>query len=209
MDVKHGVQLRVALYSRVSTIDGNQTPENQLLQLREFATQQRWIITYEYVDFASGKSGDRQQFKAMLRDASRHRFDLLLFWSLDRLTREGTFKTLYYLRQLSANGVKYKSYTEQYIDSLGIFSEAIVGIIGAIAEQERVRISDRTKAGMARARASGKHIGRPRMDCDINALREMRFRGMTYTAISEILGLSRSVVWKRVKEHKQASFMSK
>src|SRR4051794_37504023 len=134
----------------------------------------------------------------MLRDGGRHRFDVLLFWSLDRLTREGTFKTLVYLRQLSAAGVKYKSYTEQYIDSLGVFSEAIVGIIGAIAEQERTRISERTKAGMQRVRATGKHLGRPKKVCDVARARLLRRRGMSYTAIAKKLNLSRALVWKRL-----------
>ena len=133
-----------------------------------------------------------------MRDASRHRFDVLLFWSLDRLTREGTFKTLCYLRQLSASGVRFKSYTEQYIDSLGPFAEAIIGIIGAIAQQERLRISERTKAGMARVRASGKHIGRPPKACDLARARRLRDKGESYTAIAKELNLSRALIWKRL-----------
>lgn len=191
-------ELNVALYSRVSTDDKGQDPVNQLRQLREFAATQGWHIVEEYTDRATGKNGDRVHFQRMMKDAGRHRFDILLFWSLDRLTREGTFKTLCYLRQLTAAGVKYKSYTEQYIDSLGIFSEAIVGIIGAIAEQERVRISERTKAGMARVRASGKHIGRPSKPCDVARVRRLRDRGLTYSAIAEKLNLSRAMVWKRL-----------
>jgi DNA invertase Pin-like site-specific DNA recombinase len=190
--------LRVALYSRVSTDDKGQDPVNQLRQLREFANMQGWTIVDEYTDRATGKNGDRAQFQQMMRDAGRHKFDVLLFWSLDRLTREGTFKTLCYLRQLTSGGVKYKSYTEQYIDSLGIFSDAIIGIIGAIAEQERVRISERTKAGMARVRATGKHIGRPRSACDLARVRKLRDKGMSYTAIAAKLKLSRAVIWKRV-----------
>src|SRR5262249_12321165 len=133
--------MKAALYARVSTDDKGQDPFNQLRQLRDFARNQAWTVSEEYTDQASGKNGDRAQFRRMMLDASRHKFDVLLFWSLDRLTREGTFKTLCYLRQLTDAGVKYKSYTEQYIDSLGIFGEAIVGIIGAIAQQERLRIS--------------------------------------------------------------------
>ena len=86
--------------------------------------------------------------------------DLLLFWSLDRLTREGRYKTLTYLCRLSDTGVKFKSYTEQYIDSLGVFGEAIIGVLTAVAQQERVRISERTKAGLARTRAQGSHAPR-------------------------------------------------
>lgn len=193
-------QLKVALYSRVSTDDKGQDPVNQLRQLREFSASQGWAIIEEYTDRATGKNGDRAQFQRMMKDAGRHKFDVLLFWSLDRLTREGTFKTLCYLRQLTAAGVKYKSYTEQYIDSLGIFSDAIVGIIGAIAEQERVRISERTKAGMARVRATGKHIGRPRGGQDINLARarKLRSEGLSITAIAKRMKLSRAMVWSRL-----------
>lgn len=190
--------MNVAIYSRVSTTDKGQDPLNQLLQLRDFAGKQGWHIDREYMDCATGKSGERAQFQAMMNDASRHRFDVLLFWSLDRLTREGTFKTLVYLRQLSAAGVRFKSYTEQYIDSLGPFAEAIIGIIGAVAQQERLRISERTKAGMERARAAGTHIGRPRMVCDLAKARQLRAKGESYTAIAETLNVSRAMIWKRL-----------
>lgn len=153
--------LKVGIYARVSTDDKGQDPLNQLLQLREFAQKQGWAVVAEYTDEVSAKNGDRTGFKAMWKDAEGHRFDCLLFWSLDRLTREGTLATLTYLRRLKDHGIAFKSYTEQYIDSLGVFSDAIIGILGAIAEQERIRISDRTKAGLARVKAKGVRLGRP------------------------------------------------
>jgi DNA invertase Pin-like site-specific DNA recombinase len=153
--------LKVGIYARVSTDDKGQDPLNQLLQLRDFAQKQNWPVVAEYTDEVSAKNGERTGFKAMWKDAAAHRFDCLLFWSLDRLTREGTLATLNYLRRLKDNGIAFKSYTEQYIDSLGVFSDAIIGILGAIAEQERIRISDRTKAGLARVKAKGVRLGRP------------------------------------------------
>lgn len=190
--------IHVAIYSRVSTDDKGQDPLNQLLQLRSFAKRQGWHIVHEYVDHATGKNGDRERFRAMMRDASRHCYDVLLFWSLDRLTREGTWMTLSYLRQLSAAGIAFKSYTEQYIDSLGPFSEAIIGIIGAIAEQERLRISERTKAGLQRARAAGRMPGPKRIKVDVARVRRMRADGLSYSAIGRKMRLSRTVVWKRL-----------
>lgn len=148
--------MKIGIYARVSTDDKGQDPLNQLLQLRRFAQEQGWAIFREYTDEASGKNGDRVGFQQMWEDAGKHRFDCVLFWSLDRLTREGTFKTLQYLRRLTDSGVKFKSYTEQYIDSLGVFGEAIVGVLAAIAHQERVRQSDRVKAGIAKKKAQGK-----------------------------------------------------
>jgi DNA invertase Pin-like site-specific DNA recombinase len=193
--------MKVAIYARVSTDDKGQDPLNQLRQLRAFAAKQGWQIVHEYTDRASGKNGDRAQFQAMMRDAGRHRFDLLLFWSLDRLTREGTWMTLCYLRQFSAAGVAFKSYSEQYIDSLGPFAEAIIGIIGAVAQQERLRISERTKAGMERARAAGARIGRPRKEIGaarLARIRRLRKEGLTFTAIAKKMRCSRSMIWKHL-----------
>src|SRR5450432_2024607 len=143
---------RVAIYARVSTDDRGQDPLNQLLQLREFCSRQGWQIIEEYTDEASAKNGEREGFQQMWADAARRKFDVLLFWSLDRLTREGALSTLTYLQRLKDHGIGFKSFTEQYLDSTGVFSDAIVGILAAIAQQERIRISDRTKAGLERAR---------------------------------------------------------
>ena len=131
------------------------------MQLRDFAQKQGWVIAAEYTDEVSAKNGERIGFKAMWKDAAAHKFDVLLFWSLDRLTREGTLQTLTSLRRLKDHGLAFKSFTEQYIDSLSVFSDAIIGILAAIAEQERIRISDRTKAGLARVKAKGVKLGRP------------------------------------------------
>lgn len=198
--------MRIAIYTRVSlSEDRGQDPQNQFSQLRDFAKKQPgWKITHYYNDYATGKNSDREAFREMMKAASQHRFDVLLFWSLDRLTREGTWMTLSYLRQLAAAGVRFKSYTEQYIDSLGPFSEAIVGIIGAIAEQERIRISERTKAGLARARAAGRVPGPQRMDVDVARIRRLRQpsrkhpRGMSFSQIAKELKVSRAVVWRRL-----------
>lgn len=165
--------MRVAIYARVSTDDKGQDPLNQLLQLREFAAKQGWKVTREYVDKASAKTGDRAEFQAMWKDAEAHRFDALLSWSLDRLSREGTLETLQYLRRLSDHGIKFKSYTEQYFDSLGGFAEAIVGVIAAVAKMERTRLSERTKAGLERVRAKGTELGRPRVRVDLKRARAM------------------------------------
>ena len=155
---------RAAIYARVSTKYGRQDTENQLRQLRTFAATQDWSIVHEYVDRASGKRGDREQFQKMFSAASRRRFDCLLFWSLDRLSREGTVKTLNHLERLNGYGVNYRSFTEQYLDSTGMFKEAVIGILAAVAKQERVRLSERTIAGLQRARAQGRVGGRPKTE---------------------------------------------
>jgi DNA invertase Pin-like site-specific DNA recombinase len=111
---------RVALYARVSTKDKGQDHANQLIQLRAFAKTQHWTIVHEYVDKASGKRSDRDQFQKMFISASKREFDILCFWSLDRLSREGTVETLNHLQRLTGYGVDYRSFTEQYLDSTGI-----------------------------------------------------------------------------------------
>jgi len=158
--------MRVALYARVSKSDGSQDTENQTRQLRQFADSQGWTVVHQYVDRASGKRGDREQFQKMFAGASRREFDILLFWSLDRLSREGVVETLNHLERLTGYGVNYRSFTEQYLDSTGIFKEAVIGILAAVAKQERVRRSERTIAGLERARAQGRVGGRPKAEDD-------------------------------------------
>ena len=119
--------LLCAIYARVST--NKQDNGNQLIQLREFAAKQGWTIVAEYVDTVSGSGKkDRAQFDAMMLAASQKKFDVLLFWKLDRLSREGVRKTLRYLEQLDSYGVAWRSFTEQFFDSCGIMrASAITG----------------------------------------------------------------------------------
>ena len=191
--------MKVAIYARVSTDDKGQDPLNQLLQLRDFAAKQGWTVVCEYTDEVSAKNGERTGFGRLWADVEKHRFECLLFWSLDRLTREGTFATLQYLRRLSDHGVKFKSYTEQYVDSLGVFGEAIIGILAAVAQQERIRLSERTKAGLARVRAKGVRLGRPAAKVDIRKMRNLRARGLSLRAIARKLGVSPALVCLKLK----------
>ena len=92
-----------------------------MVQLREFAAKNKWDVFREYTDYESGSKADRVEFQRMFADASKRRFDLVLFWALDCLSREGVLETLTHLNRLTACGVDYKSYTEQYFDSCGIF----------------------------------------------------------------------------------------
>jgi DNA invertase Pin-like site-specific DNA recombinase len=189
--------MRVAIYARVSTDDKGQDPLNQLLQLREYVSKmQGWELHREYVDHLSGKNGKRPQFQAMLKDATAHRFDVLLFWSLDRLTREGVLKTHLYLEQLAQAGVRFVSYTEQYVNSLGPFGEAIIGLLAAIAQQEHNRISERVKAGMDRAKANGKTFGRPIVQVDVKAARKLQTEGLGLRGIAKRLGISVNTLLK-------------
>jgi len=188
---------RAVIYARVSTKDGRQDTSNQLRELREFARLQKWTIVHEYIDHASGKRGDREHFQKMLASASRREFDVLLFWSLDRLSREGVRETLTYLQRLTDYGVSYRSFTEQYLDSTGIFREAIIGILATIAKQERIRLSERTIAGLERARAQGRIGGRPPIDDKrVTKVHGLRSQGLSIRAIAATMKLSPGTVQK-------------
>lgn len=191
--------MQVALYSRVSTNDGRQTTANQTRQLREFCRKRGWEIAAEYRDEASGGTGDRPDFKRLFADAHKRLFDGVVFWSLDRFSREGTLPTLQRLELLNAYGVAWVSYTEQYLDSTGPFKEAVIGIMAALAKQERVRLSERTKAGLERARAQGKTLGRPKKVFDRAKALRMRREGASLGTIAKRFGISRSNVHRLVR----------
>jgi DNA invertase Pin-like site-specific DNA recombinase len=190
--------VRVALYSRVSTKDKGQDVRNQTDQLREFCSKQGWQIVKEYTDKASGKRGDRVQFQAMFEAASRREFDTVLFWSLDRLSREGVYETLQHLQRLTSYGVGYKSYTEEYLDSCGIFRDAVIGILATVAKQERIRLSERVTAGLARAKREGRTGGRPKVVVSTTKLRKLADRGLSAVQIGAQLGVSRMTVTRRL-----------
>ncbi len=185
---------RVALYARVSTKDERQDTENQLAQLRQFAATQNWTVVHEYVDRTTGKHSDREQFKKMFVDASQRKFDSVLFWSLDRFSREGVRETLNHLEVLSSYGVGYRSFTEQYLDSCGMFKDAVLAILAVIAKQERVRLSERTLAGLQRARKAGRIGGRPKVVCDRGKVERMAKAGKSLAEIADEVGVSKSTV---------------
>jgi DNA invertase Pin-like site-specific DNA recombinase len=187
----------VALYARVSTKDKGQSTENQLPELRRFAQAHGYSVYKEYVEQESGGTGKRSEFQALFADAHQRRFDLVLFWSLDRFSREGALPTLQYLNQLQGWGVGYKSLTEQYLDSVGLFQEAIISLLATLAKQERIRLSERTKAGMAGRWAGGVLIGPPTKSAAvIEQIRELKKGGLSNYAISKTLRVSASTVAK-------------
>ena len=185
--------MRAAVYIRVSTRDKGQDTSNQLDQLRSFCRSQNWDIVAEYEDHDSGSDPDRTQFKAMLTDAMQRKFDVVLFWALDRFTREGALQTLQYLNVLSSYGIGFRSYTEPYLDSCGVFKDAVIAILGTIAKQERLRISERVRAGLNRAKVqgtrSGKPIGRPKAVFRHDEAKRLRDQGMSWREIASRMGV--------------------
>ena len=172
-------RIAVAIYARVSTRDKQETL-NQLAQLREFCRRQGWQAPTEYIDRESGSVATRDEFQKMLLDASQRKFDLILFWALDRLTREGTLATLQYLERLTSYQVGYKSFTEPYLDSCGTFKDVVISLLATMAKQERLRTSERVRAGLDRVRRQGRRLGRPPLRVlkpkDVAELRKERAR---------------------------------
>jgi DNA invertase Pin-like site-specific DNA recombinase len=189
---------RVAIYARVSTKDKGQEVENQLRQLREFTALQGWSVIREYFDHETGSTNDRAEFQAMFRDASQRKFDVLLFWALDRLSREGVLETLQHLNRLTACGVGYRSFTEQYFDSCGVFKDAVIAIIATVAKQERVRISQRVRAGLDVARVKGTRLGRPRVAVDVARIAKLRAQGRSWRNRTEELGIGKGTAQRAV-----------
>lgn len=196
--------MKCLIYTRVST--DWQTPENQIAQLKEYARKREWQIFDVKVDICSGsKSADeRTGLKAVFESARKKQFDVLLFWSLDRFSREGSRKTLEYLTRLDSYGVKWHSYTEEYISSLGIFADAIISLMACLAKQERIRISERTKAGLIRTQVHGVKLGRPKTDSALIArARELKQQGLSYAAIGRELNLSKARAYQLCNEHRE------
>jgi DNA invertase Pin-like site-specific DNA recombinase len=151
--------MRIALYTRVSTLEQN--PENQAEELRRYAEARAWTIASEYSDH--GVSGTRERRPALdelLRDAKRRRFDGVLCWRLDRFGRNLKHLILT-IEELAAVGVAFVSLNEA-IDTSTPSGRLQLHLLGAFAEFERSRLAERVHAGLARARAAGRRIGRPR-----------------------------------------------
>ena len=189
---------KVALYARVSTKDGRQDTENQLIALREYCAKQGWAIVGEYVDHDSGGHSRRPRFQQMFADARARKFDLVLFWSLDRLSREGVSATLNHLERLTAAGVDWRSFTEEYLDSTGVFRDAVIAILAAIAKQERIRRSERASAAVARLRRLGTtdHLGRKRriVGAKLETVRQLHLEGLSLRQIAAKVHVSAMTV---------------
>lgn len=153
--------MKACLYARVSTTDKGQDVENQLAELRSYCSRAGWEIAGEYIDHATGKRSERDEFQRMFEDASKRKFDVVVAWALDRFTREGVLKTFEHVERLRKYGVQFDSFTEPQFRTTGPAGELMLAVAAWIAKQEAARISERTKAGLATARRNGKTLGRP------------------------------------------------
>jgi DNA invertase Pin-like site-specific DNA recombinase len=192
--------MRVAIYTRVSGKSNRQDAANQSLQLIEYCQRQGWDYV-EYTDRMSGTKAERTAFLKMFEDARLKKFDLVLFWALDRFSREGVTETLNHLKVLDSYGVAWKSFTESYLDSTGMFREAVIAILAAVAKQEHARLSERVVAGLRRAKREGKVLGRRRTIVDRDKIRAMHANGQSVRAIAGEVGVSKSLVANILNSH--------
>lgn len=204
--------MRVAIYARVSTDDKGQAPENQLRELRAWCASAGHVIAREYIDHESGRKGadKRRQFAALFEDAAKRKFDCVLFWSLDRFSREGMVPTILHLQRLSSYSVSFHSYTEPHLAADNeLVRNILLALLASLAKLEAQKISQRVRAGMARAKAtgtrSGKAIGRPGNDpAKAAKARKLLAEGKGICKVARLAGLGVGTV-SRLKEELAAN----
>jgi DNA invertase Pin-like site-specific DNA recombinase len=199
--------MRAALYLRVSTDDGRQNVENQRRELTEYAHRQGWRVVAIFAEQISGAAGleDRPQLAEAFAAAARREFDVLIVFSLSRLTRGGPCEALTLIRRLRDSGVELISIAEEFLRTIGPMREAITGLLAWLHEEERRQISERVHAGLRRAKAQGKICHRPRMNIDPNEIHRMRTAGLSLKKIAAQLGISKATVARRLKENHPAA----
>ena len=180
--------MRVALYSRVST-SNRQDVYLQLVPLREYAFARGWNVYKEYVDEGvSGAKVRRPALDQLMTDARQRHFDIVLVWRFDRFARS-TRHLVNALHEFRHLGIAFCSYQEN-LDTSSPLGEAMFAIIGAIAQLERDITRERVKAGVARARARGKQLGRPRKIFHRDEVERLRAEGLSFRKIGRQLGIS-------------------
>lgn len=190
---------RVAVYARVSTLD--QEVQNQVAEIHRAATEKGWQIVGDYMDVGVKGDESKPELQRLLRDAHIGRFDRVCFWSLDRLSRSGPLEALQTLDLFNRQGVAYWSYSEVYLDTEHPFHGSLTAFTADIAHFEKSRLIERIRAGQARARDSGKHLGRPKADLrghTPQGLARERASGLSWAQIAAKTGLSTGTVRRAV-----------
>ena len=179
---------RVALYARVSTLAG-QSPEMQLVELREYAARRGWLVIEEYVDHGvSGAKESRPALNRLMADAKQRRFDVVAVWKIDRFGRS-LRHLVNSIAELENLGVSFVSLRDS-IDLSSPSGVLMFQLIAAMSQFERSLIQERVRAGIRNARNKGRRLGRPRLDMDHGRIVRLRASGASVRAISEQLGVS-------------------
>ena len=196
---------RAVIYGRVST--KRQDTENQIRELRKVAKRQGWKITHQYIDHGiSGAKGreERAEYDQMLKDAVRKEFDVIMAWSVDRLGRS-LQHLVGFLDEIHAKGVHLYLH-QQGVDTTTPAGKALFQMTGVFAEFERAMIQERVKAGLERARAQGKTLGRPKVPPKAErAILKARKNGTGMIAIAKQVGCGVGTVQRVLSESRKAS----
>ena len=188
---------KVAIYMRVSKTDGTQTTDNQRPEVEAMA-RQRGEVVQSFVEEGSAAK-KRPVFEAMMQAARAGEFSCLVVWALDRFGRTlvGNMRDLLELEKL---GVCVVSCRESWLDTCGPTRPLLIAIFSWCAEQERTRLIDRTKAGIARVRAGGKRWGRDGIAVDVaEGVRLLTDERLSQRAAAKRMGLSLSVFHRALK----------
>lgn len=190
----------VAIYARVST--GQQKADLQIRELRSFVKRSGWKLYKEFVDEGySGRDTKRPEYIRMMEDARRRRFNILLVWKLDRLSRS-TKDLLTTVEELDALGVDFVSYENQ-IDTTTPSGKLFFTIVAAFAQFEREIIRERVIAGLDNAKRKGKVLGRPKLGNPvIEEAKKLRKKGLSFRQIGRELETPESTIRKRLKSKK-------
>lgn len=188
---------KVAIYARVSTLAG-QSPEMQLVELREYAARRGWDVFAEYVDHGvSGAKESRPALNRLMVDAKQRRFDIVAVWKIDRFGR--SLKHLINaLAELECLGVAFVSLMDS-LDLTTASGRLLFQLVAAMAEFERSLIQKRVRAGIRNARNKGRTLGRPRLKVDNARVSRLRANGASLRAISEQLGISLGSVHRALR----------
>ncbi|PHK39281.1 recombinase family protein [Spirosoma panaciterrae] len=190
---------RVALYARVSTLDKGQDPETQLRPLRAYADRRGFVLAAEYVDTASGTTEERTQYRNMIGAARKRQIDVVLVWRYDRFARS-TQALVNALKEFQSLGVDFISYQEN-IDTTTPTGELIFHVMASLAQFESSLISERVRAGMARAKAQGKHIARPPLvESKQTEIARLYSQGVSMNQISKQIGVAYGTVYNYVQK---------
>jgi putative DNA-invertase from lambdoid prophage Rac len=181
------MKTRAAMYLRVSTDE--QATENQRPELEQLARARDIDVVAVYEEHASALKKVRPRFEAMMNDAHRGAFEVLLVWALDRLGRS-MVGNLQAVLELDRRGVQVLSVREPWLDTGGPVRPLLVAIFSWVAEQERAQLIARTKAGIERARRRGVHVGRPVARVDVGLARSLREQGLSIRDIARELRVS-------------------
>jgi DNA invertase Pin-like site-specific DNA recombinase len=165
--------MKAVIYARVSTDE--QCTDNQVNQLTSWAALRGWEVVATYQESESAwKAGHQAELARLKTDAAKRKFDAVLVWALDRLSREGALAILQLVSTLKIYGVKIISFQESFTEMPGELSEVLYAVAGWAAKMESQRRSERTKAGLARVKATGKKLGRPKGSKDKRKRKSIR-----------------------------------